>query len=245
MENIQAILESCKVLKGWGGCDVELRLDEVPKDIWMLIKYSDHGDEYLVVGTTDKKIFRYGCFANLKWYKYMEFIRKPELFRKLDDRGIVSNTIFFELENKLRKSPMSFGYDKKYSSKEYAQYVFDGVICFICRMADTADAFFDYEDRKGNILVWLELNGIANEDNIKKLNDTAFHNKRKDKTIGISGKEDISTREVLVVDDVEFIYINDHLVKPDKVLTNCYTDEWGFDSKRLCLKGFRPSKARA
>lgn len=246
MMTMEKALENCKVLKGWDGYDVKLDLEENPDDIWMAIKYSDHGDEYLIVGTKDRKVYKYGCFVNLKWYNYMSFIRKPVLYKELDEMGIVSNKIFFELERILQKSHMSFGYDKKYNTIEGAQWAFDHIIQYMTTMANESKAFFDYDNKKGRILVWMALNNIDNKDNIRMLNETAFHNKiGKNKVIGVSGKEDISNYENLIVDEAEFIYVNGKEIDPNKILTYYSSDEWGFDSMKLCLKGFRPSKARA
>ena len=64
MISMQKILNNVKVLEGWDGCNVEPRIEENPEEIWMLIKYSNHGDEYLVVGTRDGMMYEYGCYVN-------------------------------------------------------------------------------------------------------------------------------------------------------------------------------------
>lgn len=246
MISMQKILNNVKVLEGWDGCNVEPRIEENPEEIWMLIKYSNHGDEYLVVGTRDGMIYEYGCYVNLKGYDWMTFVRKPVLYRKLDDRAVVSNTIFFELERVFKDSHMSFGYDKKYYDEKRAQWTFDHEMSNMMKMSSESEVFFDFEYCKEDILGWLILNNIATDENIKKLNKTTFHNKiGKNKVIGVSGKMDISKYKDLIVDDVEFIYINGKSVDPRKICAVYSTDEWGYDLRRLCLKGFRPSKVRA
>lgn len=77
------------VLENWGGIRLNAKIDEDLKDVKLMIKYSDHGDEFLIV-KTENEIYEYGWWLNRKRepeydtvinsrYDY-GFVRKPELF---------------------------------------------------------------------------------------------------------------------------------------------------------------------
>ena len=95
------------ILKNYGGIIVEVT-DNLENAI-AIIKYVDHGDEFLVVKTEDR-IYEYGWFLNRGWYPNYEiitnnleeyvgenkrFIKAPELYYKMDHNSQASNKIFF------------------------------------------------------------------------------------------------------------------------------------------------------
>ena len=240
---IEETLKAVKVLKGWKGLDVLPNVEEKVEDIWMLIKYSDHGDDFLIVGTRDGKRYAYGLYKNLRYSERYGYLRKPELLKSLDSEAVVSNKIYFEFEHAFKKSHMSFNYDKKYGDKATAQWVFDREIDWISNLAENVDTVFDWNHKKDEILHWLVLNEIDTEENKQKLKDANFDNKiGQYKVIGIAGKTDISYADGVTVDDVDFIVVNKKKIDPKKVLRFDHSDEWGEDSWSLSFKGFRPSK---
>lgn len=243
MSIMEETLNNVKVLKGWGGMNVLPEVEERPEDIWMLIKYSDHGDEFLVVGTRDGKVHEYACYVNRKYSEYGQYQRNVRLYKKIDGMSSVSNKIFFEFERGFKKSHMSFGYDRKCYSAEAAQYVFNREMEYISTLVAESDVIIDYDDSKRFIRRWLELNEIATEANLRKLEETKFHNKIGEyRVIGVAGKKEISGHNGIVVDDIEFICINGKKIDPDKILRYHGSDEWGCDSYYLSFKGFRPSR---
>ncbi len=87
------------VLHNWGGYDCNVELDENIKDISTFIKYDDHGDEFLVVGTKDGSWYEYGLFITRRDYPDdpkegdPEFVKIPKIPHKLSDYTMVSNNI--------------------------------------------------------------------------------------------------------------------------------------------------------
>lgn len=236
-------LEATKVLRGWKGLDVIPNVEEKPEDIWLLIKYDDHGDDFLVVGTRDGHLYNYALYVNRKYTDFYTYLRKPELFKQLDNYANVSNEIFFKFERLFRKSHMLFGYDLKCSVKSDAQRRFNEAIEYMTELAKTADSVFDWENKKPEIERWLQLNEIDTEDNLKKLKDTPFHNKiGENRVIGIAGKRDITGLEWISGDHFDFICVNNKELDPEKVIVEGEYDEWGVASYRLPIKGFIPSK---
>lgn len=164
---IENKLNEIEYLRGWKDLNVLPEVEEKLEDIWLLIKYDDHGDDFLVVGTRDGKLYQYALYENMKYSKYYHYVRAPKLYKELDDHANVSNAIFFELERLFKKSHMSFGYDLKLRDKTEAQRRFKQAIDYIVNMSETANAFFDYEREKVDIKNWLKLNEIDTEDNLK------------------------------------------------------------------------------
>ncbi len=246
MNKFEEILKSVKVLRGWSNFNVIPKIDENIEDIWMMIKYQIHGDEYLLVGTRDGKKYIYGCYAHLNHADLYSYLRKPRLFKDMDERGEISNEIFFEFEHAFKRSHMSIAYDRKYKDRAYAQSVFDYEISYISRLIESCNRFIDYDSRKADIEYWLHLNGIDSNENLKKLHDTRFTNKiGDDKLVGIAGKIDASSYEGIICDDCELICVNGRLVDFNKIVQGHLHDDWGCDLYRINLKGFRQSKVRA
>jgi hypothetical protein len=246
MNKTEEILKSIEVLNGWGDYNVKPDVDERIEDIWMIIKYDIHGDEYLLIGTRDGKKYLYGCYEHLKTACFYNYLREPKFFKAMDEHAEISNKIFFEFERAFKQSHMSFGYDRKYKDRAYAQRVFDNEIDYISNLIENCDKIIDYDNYKVDIKHWLELNGIDSNENLKKLSDTRFTNKIGDnKLVGIAGKIDASCYEYITVDDCDLICINGKTIDPNKIKKLCSTDEWGCDLYRINLKGFRQSKVGA
>lgn len=92
------------ILGNWGGIRLNAKIDEDLKDVKLMIKYSDHGDDFLIVKIKNE-VYEYGWWLNRKWEpEYDElinsqrdygFVRKPELFCAFDKRCNLSNEILF------------------------------------------------------------------------------------------------------------------------------------------------------
>ena len=240
-------LNEVPVLRGWRGMDVLTSVDENPKDIWMMVLYDYHGDDFLIVRTRDMKTYRYGCYANLKHSELYTYVREPKLYKKFDEHAVVSNKIYRRFNNAFCKGWGSIMYDKKYYDKTTAQLVYDDELRFISNLAATADVIFDYDIDKIDVRDWLMLNEICTKENIEKLNNAKFDSKTEingHRVIGVSGKEDISNLKELYVDGVSFIMVNDKYVDYQRVLYGKFYDDWGVESYCLNLNGFRPAKLR-
>lgn len=244
MKNVIADrLESVEFLRGWKSLNTLPDVEEKPEDIWLLIEYDDHGDDFLVVGTRDGKLYQYALYTNRKFSEFNHYVREPKLYKKLDDRAHVSNDIFFKFERLFQKSHMSFGYDLKLNDATEAQCRFMEAIHYISNLRETTDTIFDYDIRKDDIRFWLELNGIDTEENLKILSETKFHNKEGDhKVIGVAGKMDITGHEWLGGDGFQFVCVNNKEINPEKVVVLNGYDEWGVERYSIPIKSFRPSK---
>lgn len=242
MTNIKEALENVKILKGWRGYDMLPKVEENHEDIWLLIKYQDHGDEFLVVGTRDGRRYEYGCYTNRDDSKCNKYERDPVYFKKPDSESCakLSNKIF-----EMLRIRFGFDYDEVYS-EELAQFLFDETLESFSDLAEESEVLFDYDNEKYKIRSWLRVNGIDTEENYRRLEEARFDNKVGEyRAIGIAGKLDITDHYGLVVDDVEFIFVNKKSIDPEKVLRYSHTDRWGYNSQYLSLVGFRQAKARA
>lgn len=249
MTKTEQTLKETKVLYGWDGMDVLPNVEEDPNDIWLLIEYVDHGDHFLVVGTKDGKFYEYGLYFNRERSTlfgsdyYFNGIRRPKLYKIIKSRETadVSNKIFWEFDRAFSET-RHCNFDKKYYSETYAQSTFDMEICFISGLASSSEALFDYSKYKKNIARWLELNNIATDQNIKKLNETRFDNKIGEyRVVGEAGKKEIKNYYIYG-DEIKYIIVNNKTIDPNKVTSYAGSDEWGVDSISLSLRGFRPSK---
>lgn len=103
-----------ETLKNWGGVTLNAVTDEDIKDISLVIKYNDHGDEFLYIRTYSGEQYTYGYWLNRKDYlRYDQFnpetndgrsdeffIKRPILFRLPDKDCIYKNAAYFAVNNK-------------------------------------------------------------------------------------------------------------------------------------------------
>lgn len=243
MKKVQEILEGIKVLNGWGGFNVTPEVDEKPEDIWMLILYDYHGDDFLMVRTRDGHDYEYGLYEHMKDSEFNIYARKPQLYKELDEDAIVANESYFKLDDVFMSSGWGHSY-RKYESQKSAQWAFDWALKYIEDLRKTAEVVFDHEDYKRNIMSWLKENDIATDENIEKLKNTAFHNKVGPlKLIGVAGKMDETGYNYVTADNFKIVYVNGKLIDPKKVAFISDRDKWGVDIYQINLKGFCPSKA--
>lgn len=78
MTTIKEVLENVKVLEGWVDIKVLPEIEEKFEDILFVVEYRRYGDEYLIIGTRDGRVYEYGCYANLK-FDFYDYLRKPVL----------------------------------------------------------------------------------------------------------------------------------------------------------------------
>ena len=108
MSSIKEIIDNVKVLYGWDGANVLPEIEENPEDISVVVKYCDHGDEFLVIKTREGKTYEYGCYENRPYGSLETFVRKPHLYKQFDECSAISNKIYFYLLQHFRYRSMSY-----------------------------------------------------------------------------------------------------------------------------------------
>jgi len=246
------------LLKNYGGMIVEV-VDNLKKAV-TIIKYGDHGDEFLVVKTEDG-IYEYGWYLNRIGYpeyenltRYSEsyvgenkiFISAPELYYKLDYYSQAANKIFHYTEDLYTWGKKRYDWIPTYHNYDYLrdpQSVFDSYIDDVKEVYDGKSVFGDtyyghtYHIQEYNISKiesFLKDNGIFNSDNIAKLNSL-----KKYWRIGeIDGKAGMrKTCNTICGDNIIYVIHNRKKVDIENLKVKRYSEEeYGLgDFERFCL----------
>ena len=220
-----------RTLNAWHHLVVKVKTDENLEDMEWAVVLEDHGDEYLIVKTKDEKIYKYGCFANLRDSKWImdDLMRKPEMYKELD--GTTSNDIYFLIDRELYDFS-SFS-AKRYYSKEDAQWHFDYVMNRLIEIHESSKYTYDSNSHKHEAGLFLKKNGINTEENLQKLNETPWDS-RIDGVDGIAGKEDISGWDHIYFESIRDVYIIDE--SDLEIVEDDETDEYGYGGYYLNIK---------
>lgn len=234
-------------LNAWKNIVVKVVTDEDIEDMSWAAVIEDRGDEYLVVKMKDGRAYKYGCFANLKNSSYYlsKLVKQPELFKPLDNLS----SYFSELvkQPEVFKSPDSdtnpvqeicgliyrYVFEKGYNGilscekiveTPLAQHDFYCLINELDEIFKTSDRQYFCDSYKDYVKLFLEVNGIATEENLAKL-ESAHWNSRVDGIDGYAGKEELDPDDAVYFDSLIDTYIVDkndlEYVRGD----DC--DEWG------------------
>jgi hypothetical protein len=223
-----------RTLHAWKDIVVKVVTDEDMDDMEWAVVTKDHGDEWLIVKTKDKKVYKYGCFANLKNADYIlnHLITKPVMYK--EDCANTSNDIYNRVYSDFFQRTGGLYSDREiklYSSKKSAQFEFD---YFIDWLNDTHETSKDrYDSRKSHIdevKAFLEKNDIATPENVDKLNNAGWDS-RIDGVDGIAGKEDITEDGDIYFESLGDVYI---VSKDDlETVEDNEPDEWGYTGSYL------------
>lgn len=249
MENIKNEI----ILGNYGGIRVNASIDEKLEDVKLMIKYSDHGDDFLIVKTEDG-IYEYGWYLNRRPYpdydelikqQYYKdwFIRMPELYYAFDKNCRLSNEIFWEIHShkgfwgyNTKRFVGDFYEPFKEESETYAQIKFDRFIEFMDEVSERGITYNKSEEKK-HLKNYLECNNILTEGNIKKL-DAIKWSSRINGADGIAGKRTYDFDRV-DGDSISFIYYKGKFRDLNKVKMKHFDDSWGFEMFDLSLKQFK------
>lgn len=175
-------------LHNYGRIIVEAVTDEELKDISLAIKYNDHGDEFLYVRTYSGEEYQYGYWLNRPLGKYGNYIRRPVLFKSVDERCTISNEVFRILHDDDQgiQTWMGIGSAGKFNN---AQQRFDTVMMRIAFcMEDHKYVMYDFNHYREDIVYFLKLNDISTEENLKKVEAITWDS-RIGSVDGIAGKK--------------------------------------------------------
>ena len=237
-----------ETLHNWGGITCEVVTDEDVKDINLAIKYCDHGDEFLYVRTNSGNEYEYGyyldrkdCFADFDSNKNngesdSMFIRRPILFKKPDERSILSNKIFWAIHDNY-SGILNLMLDDIYKdiSKANAEYRLKITLASIEGILNTyPDRMYHQNDAKDYLLRFIETHKL--DEYISKVNEIKWDSKINGFD-GIAGK--IEASNCLYGDNViEILYRGKEFdINKISYKRNNY-DEWGFCTYKLNTKQF-------
>lgn len=217
-------------------------IEEKIEDIDLMIKYTNYGDEYLVV-RSNGKYYEYGWWqarighpdyeALDKPWTDRYYIRKPKLYFKYDKKCELSNDIYWlfteYIHDRILNRPL-----RKYS-KERAQSDFD---YYLWRMKEYTESGIIYhnDDDENEVIRYLEVNDIKTEDNLAKLEEIKF-NSRIDGADGIAGKREIGC--TVSGDTIDFIFYKGEPVHWRKTKRKYHHDRFGFSVFTLDMKQFK------
>lgn len=216
-----------RTLEAYGDIVVKVVTDEDVEDMEWAVVLEDHDDEYLVVKTKDKEVYRYGCFENLKHSKCL--VKEPELYGKLDSTAAndIHRLVIYNLRSWHFNSP------RKCLSKEEAQIDFDYFINRLNGIHEQTKCIYDCNCYKMDVVEFLRENDIETMENVRKLNFAKWDSKV-DGVDGIAGKEDISDWDQIYFETIGDVYV---VQKEDlEVVENYDTDEWGFGGYYLNIE---------
>ena len=234
------------LLRNHGGIIVEVN-DNFENAI-AIIKYVDHGDEFLVVKTQDG-IYEYGWFLNRKWYpdyksiindpnRYVgenkTFISAPKLYYKEDYHSMAANKIFLYTEDLTTWGTKRYEWISRYHAYDFyssPQQAFDSYIDDIKEIYDGkksmyGDWYYGHTYHFDNYTTdkierFLKRNNIY-ENNISKLNDIKKY-LRIDEIDGCAGT--INTDSDIYGDDIIFIIHRGKNINIDNVVIDNYSEE--------------------
>lgn len=248
-----------KPIHCWNEMILKPEVDESIDSIWLVIRYNDHGDDFLLIGTKDGKFHRYGYFVDrtCEFVRDSSYERKPSTYKKPDERAIASNTLFFAFRERFAETRSGFfgqDYLDRPRNEEgrggeiHAQIKFDLFLEKVANMVAGDVIIHEHNNSFGydkqSLRRYLELNKIATPENLKKLEDQPFDT-RIDGFDGIAGKV-LFDNDRLWFDAITYAYVNGHDVDVDTIPTYVAgTDEWGCDTLGLNLNSYRMSKSYA
>lgn len=216
-----------RTLAAWSHIIMKVVTDEDIEDMEWAVVAGDHGDQYLYVKTKDKKLYKYGCFANLKYttFPIPYLMTQPKLFKELKTK---TSEVYWLVHRQLYEDDYRSSFRRedirKCYSKETAQRTFDGFIEQLNSIHDTCNEMYDDNDHKDDAMKFLIKNEIDTEENIEKLN-SAYWDSRIDGVDGIAGKRDISGCNCIYFEHLGDVYV---VNKEDLEIVNDYDpDEYG------------------
>lgn len=235
-------------LRSWGGTIVETAIDIPKEQVIAVVKYSNHGDEFLLVKTEDA-CYEYGWFCDRNEYpEYSDlesynniFYKKPELYYDEDTHSSASNAICFALDKILDRC--GFGSPIICRSEESANFAYDTYIYRVKDVYDQGKTVWGYHyghtyhcDYTQEVLKFLKANNILTEENLAKLEIL-----KKYWRIGeVDGKAGVVKWEsdyAIDTDRIDFVWHRGNFISRKKYKTKrkTYWDEFG-DDRRLILK---------
>lgn len=238
-------LEGVKEINAWGGIKLIPQIEEKAEDIWLLVTYEDHGDDFVVVGTKDGKCYEYGYWLNRNGFNpdWMNWVRRPITYKKEDEYAKLSNDIYHEFHYEFREKGLgNFDHLKKYNSTYDAQLTFNNFLNYMKAKMEGDTMYLRYGDSyKCELRMWLKLNDIDTADNLEALENTPFdtHVNGFD---GVAGKRCICPDIVLYADHFDKIIVNGKKLDRRKVSKPDHTDEWGETIYRMRLDRFHPTE---
>lgn len=233
------------ILGNWGGIRLRAEIEEKLEDIDLIIKYNDHGDDFLVI-RSNGKYYEYGYWLNRKFQPEYDviissqrdygFIRKPKLFCAFDKNCILANKIYFDMKHRFYETEwMRSDFIRKEYDQSYAQYSFDKFIEYMGEVYDKG-IIYHQEDIRRDAEKYLETNGILTQENINKLDEVKWTS-RIDEVDGIAGKKECDT--YISGDKIEFIFYKGKPLHWRKTKRRYYRDDWGFSIFGMSLDQFK------
>lgn len=217
-----------RTLAAWDHIIMKVVTDEDIEDMEYAVVAGDHGDQYLYVKTKDGHLYKYGCFANLKYatLPIPYLMTQPKLFKELKTK---TSEVYWLVHRQLYEDDYRSSFRRedirKCYSKETAQRTFDGFIEQLNCIHDTCNEMYDDNDHKDDAMKFLIKNEIDTKENIEKLN-SAHWDSRIDGVDGVAGKRDISDEKSIYFESLGDVYV---VNKEDLEIVNDYDpDEYGY-----------------
>jgi len=242
-------------VKNWDKIALKADIEEKEDQIRAMIKYDDHGDEFIYIRTKNGPDYEYGWYLNRRGYpdydkldNYMSrwhsnlFIRKPFLLAGYPKNSDESNEIYFYTKEILFDQDKWHWFSddryKKYNQSKSAQSNFDFYFDIIEGIYKNHKTVY-HTNHCDDVLGYLRVNQIETEENLAKVRELA-HFYRIGAIDGTAGKKEISDNDSLYGDSVIWVWRNNKFLNKGeyKIRRTRETDEWGCDQFKLNLKQF-------
>lgn len=233
------------ILGNWGGIRLNANINEELKDVILAIQYNDHGDDFLLIRTKENT-YEYGWWLNRKnepeyddlyngkYYWKNRFVRRPELFHKVDDKCRLSNEIYRKFNDDFEKD---YFWNKNLNDNaDMAQCKFDRFIRYM-EQIEHRGVIYHADDYKQKLMRYLEQHNISSKENIDKLEKAKWNN-QVNGSDGIAGKRSYNG-DRLYGDSIEFIYYKGKKRDLSKVKIKWDRDDWCTEVFSLSLNQFK------
>lgn len=216
-------------------------VEESDDEIYVAIRYNDHGDDFVYIKTKDGKQYTYGYFLNRRGYpddnqildnpeRYENdpsFIRLPKVYKRSDSHQ-TENGLLRMLHSWVIKydTHRPIIWQSKMTAQRYLKAVNE-------EFDDAYKSGYRYElsSYRSDISNWLVANNIISEANISMLNDMKLSSKV-DGADGEAGK--IKSDGIITFDMLSFVIVNDKMIDiRDVEMESLDEDEWGFSSYQM------------
>ncbi len=251
MNNFEKLNIEDLVLNDYSGIRVRADIEEAPEDIIAMVLYDDHGDDFLVVKTTNGT-YEYGWFLSRPGYpNYNEldfewnksrFLRKPKLDGKYDYKFYVGNDLIWDTERVMYKAGC-YSRALEPETKEQAQFEFDRAISIAKATYDYSGVIYHNNTLYQDAAWFIKEYGIDTEENLEKLEQYKTY-LRMGAIDGSAGKKDLSNRSCVVGDNIKWIFYRGEVIsksfnKHGIKVKGSMDREWGVRTFILDLDQFK------
>lgn len=244
--------EEMMTIRTWHGPDFKPDIEEDMNDIFLMIGYSDHGDDFIYVQTKDGHEYEYGYWCDIRWHddydelikadperlKNYGYIRLPKLYKQEDKESRLSNDIFICFDKWLKYSDHDLKSWKPASPGWDAEFKFNLIIKKFKEAFDSG-LYYDWEEKRQVLYDFLEKCELDTPENIEIVRTLPMSSKI-DGYDGIAAKRQTHHKYAMTFDHLNFVIKKGEELNLSDVITimDDEVDDFGIVSEVLYLDQF-------